>query len=133
MEPVIFWERELETLPREALRAVQLKRFQERMQYVYDRSPMYRRKYDEAGILPGDIQTLEDISRVPFTTKEDLQNSQIESPPWGDFLCVPVEEVVRVFQTSGTTGVPVRVALNGKDWFEVFYNQFMHFMYGYGI
>ncbi|MBE9522284.1 MAG: phenylacetate--CoA ligase family protein [Proteobacteria bacterium] len=133
MEEVRYWQEETETLPREELGALQLKRFQERMAYVYKYSSMYKRKYDEAGIKPKDIRTLEDIKNVPFTIKEELRESQVRIPPWGDFMCVPPEEGVRVFQTTGTTGIPVKVLLNRKDWTENFYDQFMHFMYGYGI
>jgi phenylacetate-CoA ligase len=133
MEKVTYWNKEMETLPREKLEALQLQRFRERMQYVYERSPMYRRKYDEAGIKPSDIQSLDDIQNVPFTVKEELRESQSKQPPWGDFPCIPPEEGVRVFQTTGTTGIPVKVLLNKTDWYKHFYEQFMHFMCGYGI
>jgi hypothetical protein len=56
MEPVTYWNKETETLPREKLEELQLQRFREQMQYMYDRSPMYRRKYDAAGIKPADIR-----------------------------------------------------------------------------
>jgi phenylacetate-CoA ligase len=56
MEEVTYWNKEMETLPRKRLEELQLQRFRERMQYVYERSPMYRRKYDDAGIKPSDIQ-----------------------------------------------------------------------------
>ena len=133
MKQVRYWNKELETLPREKREALQLERFRERMAYVYDNSPMYKRKYDQAGIKPFDIKTLSDISRVPFTVKEELRESQKRKPPWGDFMCVPPEDGVRVFQTTGTTGIPVRVMLNKKDWTVHFYEQFMHFMNAYGI
>jgi phenylacetate-CoA ligase len=133
MDRVIYWKKEVETLPREQLEELQLHRFRERMQYVYERSPMYRRKYDEAGIKPSDIRTLGDIQHVPFTVKEELRESQTQHPPWGDFICIPPDEGVRVFQTTGTTGVPVKALLNKTDWFTHYYDQFMYFMYGYGI
>jgi phenylacetate-CoA ligase len=133
MEEVRFWRKDIETLPRQELETLQLERFKERMQYVYERSLMYRRKYDEAGIKPSDIRTLADIRHVPFTFKEELRESQARNPPWGDFFCIPLEEGVRVFQTTGTTGIPVKVCLNKKDWTVHFYEQFMHFMHGYGI
>lgn len=133
MEEQKYWKQELETLPREQLNQLQLQRFKDQMQYVIDRSPMYRRKYEEAGIKPSDIRTLSDIRHVPFTLKEELRESQAAHPPWGDFLCVPPEEGVRVFQTTGTTGVPVRILLNKNDWFGQFLEQFMHHMFGYGI
>lgn len=133
MEKVTYWNKELETLPREKLEEIQLQRFREQMQYLYERSPMYRRKYDEAGIKPDDICTLDDIQHVPFTVKEELRESQKSHPPWGDFICIPPEEGVRVFQTTGTTGIPVRAILNKKDWTVHYYDQFMYFMYSYGI
>ena len=91
MEPVTYWDKEKETLPRERLEDLQLQRFRERMQYVYERSPMYRRKYDEAGVKPADIRSLDDIQNVPFTVKEELRESQTKHPPWGEFLCIPPE------------------------------------------
>jgi len=130
---VRYWNKEQETMPREKRESLQLGRFKERMAYVYEKSPMYQKKYDDAGIKPSDIKTLSDISKVPFTVKEELRESQIGNPPWGDFMCVPPEEGVRVFQTTGTTGIPVKVMLNKKDWTTHFYEQFMHFMYAYGI
>ncbi|MBC8176452.1 MAG: phenylacetate--CoA ligase family protein [Desulfobacteraceae bacterium] len=133
MEEVRYWQEEIETLARQELKALQLKRFRKRMAYVYKHSPMYKKKYDDAGIRPDDIRTIEDIRNVPFTMKEELRESQAEHPPWGDFMCVPPEEGVRVFQTTGTTGIPVKVLLNKKDWTVHFYDQFMHFMYGYGM
>ena len=133
MEPVSYWNKKLETLEREDLEELQLQRFRERMQYVYDRSPMYKRKYDEVGLKPTDIRTLDDIQQVPFTVKEELRESQAQHPPWGDFICIPPEEGVRVFQTTGTTGIPVKAILNKADWTTHYYEQFMHFMYGYGI
>ncbi len=81
MEPVAYWNKESETLAREDLEELQLQRFRERMQYVYDRSPMYKRKYDEAGLKPADIRTLDDIQNVPFTVKEELRQSQAQHPP----------------------------------------------------
>ncbi|MFP3928687.1 MAG: phenylacetate--CoA ligase family protein, partial [Desulfobacteraceae bacterium] len=124
MESVSYWRKETETLPRRELEKIQLQKFKDKMQYVYDRSPFYRRKYDEAGIKPSDIHSLKDIRKVPFTVKEELRESQALHPPWGDFPCIPPEEGVRVFQTTGTTGIPVRVLLNKQDWTIHFYEQF---------
>ncbi len=133
MQKVLYWRQDVETLPREKLEELQLQRFKKQMRYVYDRSAFYRRKFDEARITADDIRTLEDIQQVPFTVKEELRDSQIECPPWGDFLCVPPEDAVRAFQTSGTTGVPVKILLSKTDWTVHFHEQFMHFMYGYGL
>lgn len=67
MKEVKYWNKETETLPREALRALQLERFRERMTYVYENSLLYRRKYDDAGTKPEDITTLDDIQHVPLS------------------------------------------------------------------
>src|SRR4030065_524627 len=133
MEKVIMWKPELETLPRDQLSERQLQLFRKQMAYVYERAPFYRRKFDEAGVQPEQIKTLEDVSRIPFTVKEELRKSQEKYPPFGDFHCISPEEGVRVFQTTGTTGIPVRSLLSKKDWLEIYCDQFMHFMYGYGI
>jgi phenylacetate-CoA ligase len=133
MERIIMWKPELETMPRDKLLEYQLDLFRKQMAYVYEKAPFYRKKFDEAGIRPEHIKNLYDVSKVPFTTKEELRKSQEDNPPYGDFLCIPPEEGVRVFQTTGTTGIPVRSLLSRKDWLEVYYEQFMYFMYGYGI
>jgi phenylacetate-CoA ligase len=133
MEKVIMYKPELETMPRDRLVEYQLNLFRKQMAYVYERSPMYKRKFDEAGVRLEEIKTLEDVRKVPFTTKEELRQSQEKHPPFGDFLCNSPEEGVRVFQTTGTTGIPVRSLLSKKDWFVNYYEQFMYFMYGYGI
>src|SRR5680860_1533013 len=128
MQSARYWRPETETLPREELEELQLSRFQRQLEYMYERSPMYRIKLDDAGLAPTDIGSLDDIRRLPFTKKEELRESQDRQPPWGDFLCIPPEKGVRVFQTTGTTGTPVRVLLSKKDWTEHYYEQFMHFM-----
>jgi phenylacetate-CoA ligase len=133
MEKAIMYRPELETMPRGKLLEYQLNLFRKQMAYVYERAPFYRRKFDDAGIRPEHIKTLEDVSRIPFTIKEELRRSQEEHPPFGDFHCIPPEEGVRVFQTTGTTGTPVRSLLSKKDWLVNYYDQFMYFMYGYGI
>jgi phenylacetate-CoA ligase len=133
MEKVMFYKPELETMPRDELIRYQLHLLRKQMAYVYERSPMYRRKFDQAGVRPAEIKTLDDVQRIPFTTKDELRKSQEQYPPFGDFHCISPEEGVRVFQTTGTTGIPVRSLLSKKDWFVNYYEQFMYFMHGYGI
>jgi phenylacetate-CoA ligase len=133
MEEVMMFKPELETMPRDKLLEHQLNLFKKQMSYVYERAPFYRKKFDDAGVRPEHIKTLEDVRKIPFTVKDELRKSQEEYPPYGDFHCISPEEGVRVFQTTGTTGIPVRSLLSKKDWLEVYYEQFMYFMYGYGI
>lgn len=132
-QKVIYWDKERETLPRELIEKLQLERLRKQLAHVHARSPFYRRKLDAAGIKPGDIRTMDDMRRIPFTEKHELRKSQAETPPWGDFSCVEPHEAVRVFQTSGTTGQPVRIMLDRNDWFENFYEQFMHYRCAYGL
>jgi phenylacetate-CoA ligase len=132
-EDVIYWNKDLECMTRDVLEQHQLGKLRDQLHRVYEKSPFYKRKLDGAGIRPDDIKTMEDIRRIPLTTKEELQKSQVDNPPWGDFSCIKQGDAVRIFQTSGTTGVPVRIMLNHKDWFENFYDQLSHFRCGYGL
>ena len=112
-----YWNPLLETLPQEKLRRLQLAKFQQIFRWAYDHSRLYRRIYDEAGIQPGDIKTFEDIRKVPKIDKDILQEAQGKDPyPYGDILCVPLEEVTTYRQTSGTTGQPVFQADTWPDW-----------------
>ena len=130
---VKMWRPELETLPREEFEKRQLRLFRKQMKYVTDNSPFYHRKFKEAGVTPGDIKRPEDVRNVPFTTKGELMQSQEEHPIFGDFPCIPAEAATRVFQTSGTTGTPLKVPFSKKDWFKICYEQFSYFLYGYGL
>jgi len=112
-----YWNPILETLPREKLRALQLAKFQRILRWVWDKSPLYRRLYDEAGLEPGDIKTWEDLARVPMVEKEHYRLAQAKDPwPYGDSLCVPLEDVTVYHQTSGTTGQPVFQPETWRDW-----------------
>jgi phenylacetate-CoA ligase len=130
---VKMWRPALETLPREEFEKRQLRLFRGQVKYVIGNSPFYRRKYKEAGVTPGDIKSMDDVQKVPFTTKMELLKSQEEHPIFGDFPCLPPEAACRVFQTSGTTGTPLKVPYSKKDWFKNCFEQFSYFVYGYGI
>jgi phenylacetate-CoA ligase len=133
MERIKMWKPAVETLSREELEKKQLKYFKKQMKYVIDKSPFYKKKFKDAGVTPEDIKTMEDVRRVPFTTKQELLKSQEEHPIYGDFPCIRPEQATRVFQTSGTTGKPLKVPLSKKDWFETYYRQFSYFLSGYGV
>ena len=107
---VIYWEEEIETLPRVGLESIQFRRLKHLVARVYKTVKPYRRKMDEAGVKPEDIQSLDDLRKLPFTAKEDLRNNY----PFGLFT-VPMEEVVRVHASSGTTGKPTVVGYTSKD------------------
>ena len=99
-----------ETMSRSELKSLQLSRLKEIVTYAYERVPFYKKKYDEAGVKPSDIKTLEDIQKLPFVTKADLR----ENYPYG-FLAVPVSELARIHASSGTSGKPTVVAYTKED------------------
>lgn len=112
-----YWNPVLETLPLERMRALQLKKFKSIFQWAYDHSRFHRALYDKAGITPRDINSFEDIRHVPKVEKSMMRGIQCKDPfPYGDALCVPLEEVSNFRQTSGTTGQPVYQADTWQDW-----------------
>jgi phenylacetate-CoA ligase len=130
---VFYWNERMERMPRAELAQHQLGKLRDQLAHVHARSPFYRRKLDAAGVRPEAIRSYDDVREIPFTEKEELRISQERHPPWGDFACITPREAVRVFQTSGTTGRPVRVMWSRKDWHENFFEQFSHFRCGYGL
>jgi len=105
-----MWEPQYEKMPREELEKLQLERLQQKVKYVYEKVPFYRAKFQEMGVTPKDIKSLDDVTRLPFTSKTDFRDNY----PFG-LMAVPLSEVVRVHASSGTTGKPVVAAYNAKD------------------
>ena len=105
-----YWDSYLETMPRQDLDRLKIRRLQETVYRVYTFVPYYRKKMEEAGVAPVDIQSLEDINKLPFTTKQDLRDNY----PFGLFA-VPMTEVIRIHSSSGTTGKPTVVGYTKKD------------------
>jgi len=105
-----YWDREKECMPREELEKLQLRRLKETVYRVYAFVPAYKEKMDQAGIKPDDINSLEDLHKLPFTTKQDLRDNY----PFGMFA-LPMSEVVRVHSSSGTTGKPTVVGYSRRD------------------
>ncbi|HQO35288.1 MAG TPA: phenylacetate--CoA ligase [bacterium] len=106
----MIWNQEMECLPREERRALQLYRLRRTLRRVYETIPAYRRKFDEAGMKPDDLKHLEDLQKFPFTSKDDLRDNY----PFGLFA-VPLKDVVRIHSSSGTTGKPVVVGYTRED------------------
>ena len=112
-----YWNPVLETLPQEKLQRLQLNKFLRIFQWTYQHSKFHRSLYDKAGITPDDIQSFEDIRHVPKVEKSMMRDIQKKDPfPYGDALCVPLEEVTEYRQTSGTTGQPVYQPDTWQDW-----------------
>jgi len=100
----------IETASRDELATLQLERLKWSLAHAYDHSPVYRRKFDEAGVHPSDVRSLADLARFPFTTKKDLRDSY----PFGMFA-VPQERISRIHASSGTTGKPTVVGYTARD------------------
>ncbi len=113
----MYWDQEHETLPRGEMEALQLERLQRKVKEVYEKVPFYREALQARKVGPGDIRSLEDLHKLPFTTKPDFRDNY----PFG-LLAVPLKKVVRVHGSSGTTGKPTVVAYTRADvdlWAEV--------------
>lgn len=112
-----YWFPKRETLhPAEREKAI-LERLKEVTRYAYRNAAFYRRKWDEAGFHPDHLKSLDDFEeKVPVITKKDLRDAQSRVPPFGDYLCVPPEEVHHIHGTSGTTGRPTAFGIGRNDW-----------------
>jgi len=106
----IYWEREIETAPREEIEKIQLKRLKDTVEYFYKSNPVYRKHLDSKGVKPGDIKSLEDIKYLPFMDKSTLR----ENYPLG-YLCVDKKKIREVHMSSGFTGKPVMMLYTEQD------------------
>ncbi len=135
-----YWNEDMETLPRERMMELQFERLRKQVRYAYDTVPMYRKRFDEAGISP-DITRLEDIQGLPYTVKDDLRDHY----PYG-ILARPMSEIVRIHASSGTTGKATVVTYTQRDldtWTNMMARNFtaagvgkddvVHNAYGYGL
>jgi len=137
----MIWNESVECMDREQLRELQSKRLVKMASYVYHNTPFYRKKFQEMGLLPGDIQSIDDIVKLPFTNKLDLRDNY----PFG-LAAVPMSQIVRIHASSGTTGKPVVVLHTKRDldmWTECISrafsaygcskNDIFQISYGYGL
>jgi phenylacetate-CoA ligase len=137
----MIWNETIECMSRERLREVQSKRLRKMAEYVYYNTPFYRKKFQEMGLEPGDIKSIDDITKLPFTNKLDLRDNY----PFG-LAAVPMSQIVRIHASSGTTGKPVVVLYTRKDlamWSEAISRAFTAYgagrddifqvAYGYGL
>ena len=136
-----YWQEEIETASREQLRAWQDERLVRTVRHVYENMLPYRERMKEAGVSPDDIRSVDDIGKLPFTTKQDLRDHY----PYGLF-CTPMEDVVRLHASSGTTGKQIVVGYTKNDldvWGDIVARQLVatgmtkqdkiHVSYGFGL
>lgn len=132
---------EIETLSREEMQEIQISRLTDTIERAYNNVPFYKKKFEELNIVPEDIKTIDDVRKLPFTVKKDLRDQY----PFGLFA-VPLEEVVRIHGSSGTSGKPTVVGYTKKDietWSEILARAIVtaggspedifHNAYGYGL
>jgi phenylacetate-CoA ligase len=107
---------EAEPRDRAALGRLQAEKLARLAATVLPRNPFWRRKFSDAGVAPGDLRGPDDLGRLPFTTKEELAQDQAAHPPYGTNLTYPIERYVRLHQTSGTKGRPMRWLDDRESW-----------------
>lgn len=123
----MIWNTNKECMAPEQMRELQGKRLQKLVDYVYHNTPFYRKKMQEMDLLPGDIKSIDDIVKLPFTTKQDLRDNY----PYG-LMAAPKSEIVRVHASSGTTGNPTVVGYTRKD-LEIWKEAIARSLTAYGI
>ncbi len=127
-----YWFREAETMdPREREKTI-VEKLRAQLNWAYERSPFYRNKWDQAGVKPDRVRSLEDFQHIPFLMKEEIRKDQAENPPFGSYLCISPGEVARVHGTSGTTGRPTAFAIGYDDWRRIG-NNHARIMWGAGL
>lgn len=137
----MIWNETMECMDPEQLREIQSRRLVQMVDYVYHNTPFYRRKFQEMGLLPDDIRSIDDLPKLPFTQKTDLRDHY----PFG-FAAVPMSQIVRIHASSGTTGKPVVALYTRADlnaWTECLSRAFTSYgvgredivqiAYGYGL
>jgi phenylacetate-CoA ligase len=127
-----YWFPVRETMDPGAREQAIVERLRQVMTYAYATAPFYRKKWDDAGVHPDHIRTLEDYERVPVVTKAELREAQARREPFGDYLCIGEDEVFHVHGTSGTTGRPTAFAIGRDDWWTIANNQ-ARVMWGMGL
>lgn len=112
----VYFDKEIETAPRERIQEAQFKRLKSLLEMAYKDNPFYRKKFTEHGVSPEDIRSMDDITKLPYLYKREIQDDQLANPPFGTNLVGGLENYVRYHQTTGTTGKPVRWLETKETW-----------------
>lgn len=113
-----YWNEEIETLSRHELEKLQLERLKEMVKFSYENAPYYKRSFDEAGVKPEDIKSLDDIAKFPFINKQTERETQGVGSFLGELCAVPEEDVVFISTSTGSTGVPTMSPFTKQDFDE---------------
>jgi len=110
-----YYAKEIETMGRESLETLQLDRLKWQVKRCYEFSEFYRERFDRIGLKPGDINSLNDVLKIPFVTKQELRDEQIAHPPFGRYIVAPPKDWRELHPSTGTTGVPVNTIWSERD------------------
>jgi phenylacetate-CoA ligase len=128
-----YWNPRTETMPRADLEALQLRKLRRLIEWTEAQVPYYSKKLHDAGVTADQIGSMDDLQRIPFTTRDEWMQGQIDHPPYGPILAAPQEAAIRYHMTSGTTGrTPIRVLDSMKDW-EWIAEMWCYGFWGFGI
>ncbi|MGH2682360.1 MAG: phenylacetate--CoA ligase family protein, partial [Actinomycetota bacterium] len=128
-----YWNPRHETLPREELEALQLRKLRNLVEWTDTQVPFHSKRLRDAGVTADSIGGLEDLRRIPFMTRDEWMRGQLEHPPYGPILAAPEEAAIRYHMTSGTTGrTPIRVLDSMKDW-EWIAEMWCYGLWGFGV
>ncbi|TMD87150.1 MAG: phenylacetate--CoA ligase [Chloroflexi bacterium] len=128
-----YWNPKNETLPREQLQALQLRKLRRLCEWAYATTPFHQRKFDAVGFKPEQLKTLDDLRRIPIMTREEWMESLQEKPLFGDMLATDPNNAIRYHLTSGTTGrTPIRVLDGMKDW-DWISEMWCYGLWGFGV
>jgi len=131
--PMTFWNPRSETLPRDELIALQLRKLRELVTYTLAQAPWQGDRLRAAGVTAEKLQTLDDLRRIPFLTRDEWMESQVAAPPFGAVLAQPRAAAVRYHTTSGTSGSRPLAVLDGpKDW-EWISEMWCYALWGFGV
>jgi phenylacetate-CoA ligase len=128
-----YWNPRHETMPREELEALQLRKLRNLVEWTEAQVPYHSKRLHDAGVTADSLKSLDDLRRIPFFTREDWMQGQLDQPPYGPILAAPEEAGIRYHLTSGTTGrTPIRVLDSMKDW-EWIAEMWCYGFWGFGI
>jgi phenylacetate-CoA ligase len=111
-----YWYPEVECAPVDVLDQIVFQKLVNQVHYAWEHSCFYRRKWQEAGVSPLTLKSLDDLAKFPVVQKAELRQAQAASPPFGDNLCIDPKDVARIHGTSGTTGRPTVFGVGADDW-----------------
>ena len=128
-----YWNPRHETMPREEIEALQVRKLRNLVEWADANVPWHAKRLRDAGVTSDSISSLEDLQRIPFMTRDEWMQGQVENPPYGNVLAQPPERAIRYHMTSGTTGkTPIRVLDSMKDW-EWIAEMWCYGMWGFGV